>query len=113
MAKRIAAGDMRHVIEIQDDVGEQDSYGQITHDWNTCIETRAKLETLRGAEGDLARQIYPHATTRATIDYRSELSSTGATRMRLCFGDRTLFIGAVINPDEENVYLELLCGEER
>ena len=113
MAKRIPAGEMRHIIEIQCDTGEQDSYGQITHDWNIELKARAKLDTLRGAEGELARQIYPHATTKATIDYTSELNSTGGTQRRICFGDRTLFIGAIINPDEENVQLELLCGEQR
>ncbi len=104
---------MRQRIEVQTDIGTQDSYGQTTHDWTTDICLRAKIETLRGAEGELARQIYPHATHRVTTEYHTDLNSTGATRRRVKFGTRALHIGAIINPDEESFHLELLCGEER
>ncbi len=104
---------MRHEVDIQSDRGSQDSYGQTDTDWKTDICTKARIKTLRGAEGELAKQIYPNATVEVTIDYYEELADSGATQRRLCFGSRVLNIGAIINPDEENVQLELLCGEER
>lgn len=113
MAKRIAAGEMRHYIEFQRDIGVLDAYGQIEHDWQTDICMRAKIEVLRGEEGELARQVYPHATQRLTIDYHPDLNSTGVTQRRIRFGERTLHIGAVLNPDEEDIQLQLLCSEER
>ena len=113
MAKRIPAGELRQLVEVQRDIGELDSYGQISHEWITDFELRAKIEILRGREGELARQLYPHAEYKVSMEYHPDLYASGATQRRLLFGERILHIGAVLNPDEENVMLELLCGEER
>ena len=117
MAKRTPAGERRHVVSIEDNASEgtYDSYGQVSaasSDWTTSVNDRAKIETLSGDEGILARQIYPNASKRVTIDYHSTMMTTGATRRRVKFGSRYLYVGAVVNPDEENVELQLLCGEE-
>lgn len=121
MAKRIPAGDMRHLITIKEHKIElgttaYDSYGQVsvsTTAWATGITTRAQIEQLSGDEAVIARQIYPRATHRVTVDYNSTLASTGATRRAVVLGSRYLHIGAVLNTDLENVQLQLLCGEER
>lgn len=121
MAKRIPAGEMRHYVTIAEhkiDAGTTayDSYGQVsvsTTAWTTAIATRAKIEQLSGDEAIVARQIYPLASHRVTVDYNSTLASTGGSRRCVVFGGRYLHIGAVVNPDLENVQLQLLCGEER
>lgn len=121
MAKRIPAGEMRHLVYIKEHKIElgttaYDTYGQVTSSstgWNTGIKTRAKIEALSGDEAFIARQIYPHASYRLTVDYNSTLDSTGGSRRQVTFGNRTMFIGAVLNPDLENFQLQLLCGEER
>ncbi len=121
MAKRIPAGDMRHLVTIKEHKIEAsstayDSYGQLSISstaWATGITARAKIEQLSADELVIARQIYPSATYRVTVDYNSTLASTGGSRRAVVFGSRFLFIGGIINPDMENVQLQLLCGEER
>jgi nucleotidyltransferase/DNA polymerase involved in DNA repair len=121
MAKRIPAGEMRHVVTIREHKIEAgttayDSYGQLSVSstaWETGITTRAKIEQLSADELVIARQIYPSASYRVTVDYNSTLARTGGTRRAGVFGSRFLFVGGIINPDLENVQLQLLCGEER
>ncbi len=118
MPRRIAAGELRHLISIQSHGGEgtYDTYGQIsasTTNWTTDQNLRAKVEPLQGQEAVLAQQTYPKATHRVTTEYYSALNSTGATRKRILFGSRVLHIGAILNEEEESWHLELLCGEER
>lgn len=121
MAKRVPAGELRHLVTIKEhkiDIGTTayDTFGQVsvsTTAWSTAISTRAKIEQLSGDEAVVARQIYPNATHRITVDYNSTLASTGGSRRAVVFGSRYLHIGAVLNPDLENVQLQLLCGEER
>ena len=121
MVKRIPAGLMRHTVTIKEHKIESgttayNTYGQVSVSstaWQTGITTRASIEQLSGDEMQVARQIYPHASHRVTVDYNSTLASTGGTRRVVVFGSRYLHIGAILNPDLENVQLQLLCGEER
>ena len=116
MVKRIPAGMFRHQVTLQTQSTALDSYGQTsasTTAWGNDDTVRAHITTLSGREVEIARQIYPSATHRVTIEYLSSMDSTGATRKRVLFGERALFIGHVNNPDMENWHLELLCGEER
>lgn len=113
MAKRIQAGMLRHAVVIQSQSTSLDTYGQLADSWSSDDTIRAHIETLSGREFELARQVYPNATHRVTLEYMSSMDTTGATRKRLLFGSKALFIGHVNNPDMENWHLELLCGEER
>ena len=121
MAKRMPAGRKRHFVTIKEHKIESgstdyDSYGQISASstaWTTGITTRAAIEQLSGTEAEVARQIYPHATYMVTVDYNSTLASTGGSRRAVVFDSRFLHIGGVINPDMENIELQLLCGEKR
>jgi head-tail adaptor len=122
MVKRIPAGEMRHWVTIKEhkiDLGStayDTSFGHVSVSstaWVTAITTRAKIEQLSGNAWSVARELYPNATHRVTVDYNSTLASTGATRRAVVFGSRFMFIGGVLNPDLENVQLVLLCGEER
>lgn len=121
MAKRIPAGEMRHLVTIKEHKIETsstayDSYGNLsvsTTAWITGAAMRAKIEQLSGNELVIARQKYANANYQVTVDYNSTLASTGGTRRAVVFNSRFLHIGAIVNPDMENVQLQLLCGEER
>jgi len=112
---------MRHSVTIKEHKIEAgttayDTFGQLSQSstaWVTGITTRAKIEQLSGDEATIARQIYPRASHRVVVDYNSTLASTGGSRRAVVFGSRFLYVGAVVNPDLENVQLHLLCGEER
>ena len=121
MVKRIPAGDMRHTITIKQHKIESAStalndYGQVSASstaWETGEIMRAKIEQLTGDERVIARQIYPSASHRVTVDFNSTLASTGGSRRAVVFDRRFMYIGGIINPDMENIQLQLLCGEER
>lgn len=121
MAKRIPAGEMRHSVTIRQHKLEAgttgyDSFGQLSVSstaWVDLVHRRAKIEQLSGAEAEVARQIYPKATYKVTLDYDVTLGATGGARRAVLFNSRMLFVGAIVNPDMENLQLELLCGEER
>lgn len=93
-----------------------DSFGQVSHSstaWETVARCKAKIEHLSGNEAIIARQIYPNASHRLTVDYNATLASTGGSRRAAVFGLRFLHVGAVIDPNMERFQLQLLCGEER
>lgn len=121
MAKRLPSGRMRHRVTIKQHKIEAgstayDSYGQVsasTTAWTTVATCRAAIEVLSGDEAVLARQIYANARYRVTVDYNTAIATTGGSRRALAHGTRMLYIGGVVNPDEENVQLQLLCGEEK
>lgn len=109
---------MRHRVEIQSLASSTlDSYGRVTQasssDWNTDYIVQAKIMDLRGEEAALARQIYPRATSTVSVDYISALDSTGATRRRVKFGSRYLYVGYIRDVDNEHFVHQLVCGEER
>lgn len=118
---RVPAGEMRHVVHIKQHKIEAgttayDSYGQVstsTTAWDVGIKARAKIEQLSANELEIARQVYPKASHRVTVDYNSTLASTGGARRAVVFGSRYLWIGGVIDPDMERRQLNLICGEER
>lgn len=121
MIKRIPAGEMRHLVTIREHEIEAastalDSYGQISQSttaWKARFKPRAKIEQLTGEEIEIARQVYPKASYRLTIDYIAVLASTGGSRRAVEFENRFLHIGAVIDPDMEKRQLQLLCGQEK
>lgn len=93
-----------------------DSYGQLSTSTTALVSSFgawAKIEQLSGEELTVARQIYPKANYQITIDYNSTLDSTGGSRRVVDYNSKIYHIGAVINPDLENIELQLLCGTER
>ncbi|NLX57285.1 MAG: phage head closure protein [Planctomycetaceae bacterium] len=67
----------------------------------------ASVEPLNARTAEYARALYSEATHRVFIDYRADVTNA----CRLLYGSRVLHIGAVINRNEANVTLELLCTE--
>lgn len=115
MARRIAAGMLRHTVSLQTQSTVADSFGQLSSTaWGTNKSgLRAHIEVLSGSELELARQLYTQASHRVTIEYLPTLDTTGITHRRFLFGSRYLYIGHINNPEFENRHLEILCGEER
>jgi len=121
MYRRLPAGEKKHWVTIKRHKIESgstavDAYGQVSTSSTALVSTTgawAKFEQLSGEELEIARQIYPKATYQVTIDYSSTLDSTGGTRRSIEFQNKIYNIGAVINPDMENIELQLLVGTER
>ena len=101
------AGRLRHPIEIQYDNGAQDSYGQWVPSWTKLVDWHGSIEPLSGNELWRAQQVQAEVTHRIRIRYRASITP----RNRIVFGTRNFDILAVLNHDEKNRELELLCKE--
>ena len=107
------AGDLRHLVTIQTppDVGDasQDNYGQEKPDWSRFAKVWAAVEPLSGREFWNAQQIQAQQVTRIRIRYLAGVTE----RMRILWGARKFNIQSIINLDERNIELQLMCVESR
>jgi SPP1 family predicted phage head-tail adaptor len=105
--KPLRAGSLRHRVTLQQPAETPDGGGGFTLAWTDVATVWAAIEPLKGAERLHAQQLQSPVTHRVTMRYRSGVTPT----MRLLFEARTLNIRAVIDPQERNRTLELLCEE--
>jgi SPP1 family predicted phage head-tail adaptor len=109
------AGQLRHRITIQSHTSAQDNYGEVDWTWSTGFETWAKISPLRGNQYFNAQQVQANVSHKITLRYQALPNSTdiNADNTRLLFGStaRVYNIVSVINPDERNIYLDLMCEE--
>jgi len=101
------AGKLRHPIEIQYDNGSQNSFGQQIPDWTKLVDWHASIEPLQGNELWRAQQVNAEVSHRVRMRYRASITP----RNRIVFDSRNFDILAVLNHDEKNRELELLCKE--
>lgn len=101
-------GKLRHRIIIQYiDEAKTDSQGNPLENWNVLKEVWASIEPVRGREVYDIKMVQLEVTHRIIIRYISGLS----TKYRILFGDRIFNIDSIINVNERNIYLELMCIE--
>lgn len=119
MSVRLPAGEMRHVLKIMEHKIESnttayDTYGMVSASstaWHYVSTVRGNIKELSGAKESISRQKYPTASHMVTIDYNSILASTGGTRRAFLFGTRWMFMSAILNPDQENRQMQVVCSE--
>lgn len=105
------SGKLRHKVSLQSLVegspnlkpsGEPDAV------WTDVLtNVSASIEPLRGRELFAAQEHHSEVTTRIRIRYRDGV--TAAQRVK--FGTRVLNILAVLNREERDIELELMCSE--
>ena len=100
-------GKLRHRVKLQGLTENQDGYGQAVKSYTTYATVWASIEPLSGREIEHAKQITAETNYRITIRYNGNVKATD----RVAFGDRTFEITAVVNPEERNEYLVLMCSE--
>lgn len=105
----IRIGRLRHRIEIQAATKTPDRAGGSTERWETIEDGNvwARVEPLEGRERFDMLKLESVLTHRVTVRYRTGVNAA----MRVKFGARTLSVRAVVNPDERNERLDLLCQE--
>ena len=102
------AGKMFHRLQWQRDVATtQQANGELQPSWQTKGILWGSFEPLRGRELQLATQINAEINSMVSIRYRSGMRPHD----RLAETGRVLDIQAVINPDEKNESMKLLCIE--
>lgn len=103
----MSAGRLRKRVTIQRLARTDDGYGGSLEDWQDVATVWAAVEPLRGSERYEAQQVQSVLSHRVMMRYRPGIKP----QMRLVMKDRTLMIEAVINVEERNRWLELLCQE--
>lgn len=101
------AGSLRYSIKIQQKNVTRDSFGAETIAWTDVATVWAAIEPLQGREFFNAQQVNAEVTTRIRVRYRSGVTPA----MRMLLGSRVFDIQSVINLDERNRELHLMCKE--
>lgn len=106
--RMVHAGDMRHVVTVQQRAVTVDSYGEQSTTWSDLHEpVFAAIEPLSGRELIAALSEQSEITHKVRIRYLAGV----APKHRLVFGARYFDILAVRDVDERNREMELLCSE--
>jgi len=106
----IEGGKLRHRIALQTVTVTKDSGGILLETWVNApgaSSVPASLEPLKGREYYQAAAVTSENTIPVTIRYRSGITAA----MRVLFGVRILNIRHVLNVEERNIKLILLCEE--
>jgi SPP1 family predicted phage head-tail adaptor len=102
------AGRLRHRVSIQAPSETLDDFGEADLSWATDSTVWASIEPISGNERFSSDQVTAELTHRVFIRYLTGLTP----RKRLLFGSRVFQIQSILNKDEKNEQLELLCRED-
>jgi SPP1 family predicted phage head-tail adaptor len=100
-------GKLRKRVQLQQLVRNQDDFGEAVPSYSTYATVWASVEPLQGRELEHAQQINAEVSHRVTIRYNGNVTA----EHRVVYGERILEIEAVINPEERNEMLVLMCKE--
>lgn len=100
-------GKLRHRITLQKQINSVNNYGATVTTWRNVATVWADVRPLSGREYFSAQQVQSEVTTQIWIRYRQGIDPT----MRIKFGKRLFAIVSVINAQERNITLQLLCKE--
>lgn len=101
------AGKLRHKILIETKSNSIDSYGAVTETWSTYATVWGSIEPLNGREYFEAGKVSSEVTAVIKTRYVSGVLPL----MRAKFGTRIYSIVSVININELNKELQLMCKE--
>jgi SPP1 family predicted phage head-tail adaptor len=101
------AGTLRHPVLIQELVAVDDDRGGKTFTPTTRFSQKAAIQPLEGSEHWEAARQDPKLTHAVTIRYRSGIKP----KFRVAFGTRIFNIKFIINENERNRKLILMCEE--
>ena len=101
------AGDLRHSVVIQKEYSTRDSYGAETPEWVDFATVWAGISPIRGREYFAAQTVNADVDTKIIIRHLQELEP----KMRMKYGERIFEIVSVINVEEKNREVHLMCKE--
>lgn len=101
------AGKLRKRVYLQQPCHIVNTYGEPVVTWVTYNTVWAAIEPLYGRDAILAQQTEAPHTHKITIWYMQNVLPSH----RVYYGTRAFEINSIVNPEENNVYLELQCTE--
>ena len=103
------AGKYKHRVTFERDVGVADASGQQVEQWQPVAELWSEVKPLSGRQLIAAQQLVSEVTHRITTRFTPNFSLS--PRLRATLGTRHLHIHHVINIDENDREMEMLCTE--
>ena len=103
----MTAGALRERITIQSEASTPDGGGGFTAGWVDVVTVFASVSPQRGGEALEAMQVRDTQLYDVVIRYRTDITS----KQRVIWGSRIFNIRAVMNKDERDKYLTLVCEE--
>ena len=100
-------GKLRHRITLLRQVNEVNDYGASTQTWKRVATVWADVRPLSGREYFSAQQVQSEVTTQIWLRYIEGIKPT----MKVKFGKREFEILSVLNAQERDVSLQLMCKE--
>lgn len=107
------AGELRHRVKLQSRSGGRDTLGAQVNSWTDVTTTFwAAIGPLTGHEQFTADAMHSEVSHMVTTRYQAVFADPKAVAaMRLLYGTRIFSIHAVINTEERNAEVRLLCSE--
>ena len=100
-------GKLRHRITLQKQVNTVNDYGAAVTTWKNVATVWADVRPLSGREYFSAQQIQSEVTTQIWLRHIEGIKPT----MKVKFGKREFEILSVLNTQERDVSLQLMCKE--
>jgi SPP1 family predicted phage head-tail adaptor len=100
-------GKLRHRIAIERVTETRDTDGSVIETWSTYATVQASIEPISGREYFAAQSTQADVTHRIGLRYLSGI----IPKMRVKFGSRVFEILSIININERNRELQLMCRE--
>lgn len=100
-------GKLRHYVDLQSSDDVPNEFGEIEKTWSTFASVWASIEPLSGRELLQYQQLNAELSHRIVIRYNSSITP----KCRIVYDARIFDINVIKNPDERNIFLELLCKE--
>ena len=101
------AGSLRHEIIIQRYAESIDDFGGVTKDWIDLLTTRASIKPI-SAKDIVSGAVQINETSHSVfMRYQTDIKPND----RIIFKGRIFDITSVINREEKNITIELLCKE--
>lgn len=104
---RINPGEFRHKVTIEENRRIQNDYGEEVNEWQKVAETYAAIYPINGREFFAAESVNSEVTHKIQMRYICGIKPD----MRVKYDDRIFHIQSVINFQERNVLLQLMCKE--
>ena len=101
------AGKLRKRVRLQELTEKQNDFGEIVRSYTTYATVWAAVKPLQGRELQFAQQINAEVTYKITIRYKFNVTS----EHRVIHRKKILEIISVINPEESDKSLVLMCKE--
>lgn len=103
----IAAGTLKHVVTFQRYTETQNEFGEVIQGWYDLFTTHAAIKPLTSKEIFASQTTLNINTKKVFIRYQEDIQ----TADRILFNDKIFSITGILNHDEKNIMLEILCEE--